>query len=173
MRERKIQTKSSSITVCRNMSNDVYNQSLGSFYNKASIIFQPDNSIFITEESLGCFYHKSSMIFQPDNSFVFRNEKERSSCSRPRVTKLKAFSQTTGSNSSYSLPLYSRSLKQRSKDCWHLVETLGSAIWPHRRSILDMQSLEKLQTSDFPLPGWIFLRFSPVISVLLYSQALF
>ena len=26
---------------------------------------------------------------------------------------------------------------------------------------MDRQSLEKLQTSDFPLPGWIFLRFSP------------
>ena len=43
----------SSIRVCRNMSNYVYNLSLGYFYNKSSIIFQPDNSVFITEEKEG------------------------------------------------------------------------------------------------------------------------
>jgi hypothetical protein len=55
MRERKIQTKSqnSSIPVCRNMSNDIYNQSLGYFYNTTSIIFQPDYSVYITEEKEG------------------------------------------------------------------------------------------------------------------------
>jgi hypothetical protein len=35
------------------MSNDVYNQILGTFSNKSSIIFQPDNSVFITEEKEG------------------------------------------------------------------------------------------------------------------------
>ena len=52
----KVQTKNlkSSIKVRRNMSNDVYNQ------------------------SLACFYHKSSIMFQLENSFVFRNERERS-----------------------------------------------------------------------------------------------
>ena len=37
------------------------------------------------------------------------------------------------------------------------MEALGSAIGPNLHCILDRQSLEKLQTSDFPLPGWIFL----------------
>ena len=126
----------SSITVRRNMSNNVYNQ------------------------SLGCFYHKSSIIFQPDNSFVIRNERERSSCSRPCVTKLKAFNQTPGWNSSYSLPFHNISLKQCSKDCWHLVEALGSAIWPHLHCILDRQSLEKLNLR-FPT-SW--LDFSQVFA---------
>ena len=58
--------------------------------------------------------------------------------------------------SSHSPLLHSRSIKQGSKDCWHLVEVLGSAIWPHRHCIFDRQWVEKLQISDFPLPGWIF-----------------
>ena len=70
-----------------------------------------------------------------------------------------ALCQTPGSFPSHSPPLHSRSLKQSSKDCWHLVEALGSAIWPHLHCILEWQRVEKLKTSDFPLPGWIFLRF--------------
>ena len=51
----------SSITVCRNMSNDVWNQ------------------------SLECFKHKSSIMFQPEHSFVFRNAMECRSLSRERA----------------------------------------------------------------------------------------
>ena len=67
--------------------------------------------------------------------------------------------QITNSFSSHSPLLQSRSIKQGSKDCWHLVEALGSAIWPHRHCILDRLRLENLQTSDFPLPGCIFSQF--------------
>jgi hypothetical protein len=35
------------------------------------------------------------------------------------------------------------------------VEALGSAIGPNLHCILDRQRIEKLQTSDFPLLGWI------------------
>ena len=132
-RRRLVQTKSlnSSITVRRNMSNDVYNQSLGCFYQ---ILNNISTGQFL------CLY----------------KWRERSSLSRPHEwLKLMAFCQTPGWNSSYSLHLHSRSLKQSSKDCLHLVEALGSAIWPHLHWILDRQSLEKLQTSDVSLPGWI------------------
>jgi lipid-A-disaccharide synthase-like uncharacterized protein len=63
--------------------------------------------------------------------------------------------QTHDSFSYHSPLLHIRSIKQGSKDCWHLVEALGSAIWPHRHCIFDRQWLEKLHISDFPLPGWI------------------
>ena len=36
------------------------------------------------------------------------------------------------------------------------MEALGSAIGPNLHCILDRQRVEKLQTTDFPLPGWIF-----------------
>ena len=52
-------------------------------------------------------------------------------------------------------PLHSRSLKQVSKDCWHLVEALGSARWPISHCIFNRVCV-KLQASDFPLPVWNF-----------------
>ena len=76
--------------------------------------------------------------------------------------------QTHGSFSSHSRLHYSRSLKQVSKDGRHLVEAVGSAPWLHRHGLFGRPSFEKLQTSDFRLPGWIFLSFSPAIWVLLY-----
>jgi hypothetical protein len=49
-----------------------------------------------------------------------------------------------------------------SKDCWHLVEAIGSAIWVLSQWNLYRQSMENYK----------HLRFSPAISVLLYSQTL-
>ena len=55
--------------------------------------------------------------------------------------------------------------------------------WPHAEgaidyvnwilSMVDRLSMEKQPLKIIVLPGWIFLWFSPAISVLLYSQTLF
>jgi hypothetical protein len=86
--------------------------------------------------------------------------------------ELVAICQTPGSIPSHFPPLHSRSIKQGSKDCWHLVEALGSVTWPIPHCIFDRLWVENLQPSDFPLPGSIFLRFSPAIWVLLYSDTI-
>ena len=67
-----------------------------------------------------------------------------------------ALCKTTDSKSSHPVPLHSRSLKQCSKDGWHLVEALGSATIPISHCVFDRGWVENRPTSDFPLPVWIF-----------------
>jgi hypothetical protein len=71
-----------------------------------------------------------------------------------RNKQLTAFSWATYCEWSYALPFHNRSLKQLSKDCWHLVGALGSAIWPHRHSILDRQLLKETTILRFPT-SWL------------------
>ena len=106
-----------------------------------------------------------NVLFWPDASKI-------SNCTKG-AKETKAVCHTTDSNRSHEPRLYSRIVKQVSKDGWHLVEAIGSATWLHRHCVFGRPSFEKLQTSDFPLPGWIFLRFSPAIWVLLYTQTVF
>ena len=82
--------------------------------------------------------------------------------------ELKAFRQSPDSFPSHSAPLHSRSIKQGSKDYWHLVET-----WPISHCIFNKEWVEKRPTSEFPLAGWIFSQVLPAIWVLLYSQTSF
>ena len=110
-------------------------------------------------------------MFQPENSFVFRKSTGRRGNSVGSTChETKALCQTTDLKRSHEPRLYSRILIQVSKDGWHLVEALGSATSSISQCELGRPSFEKLQTSDVPLPGWIFLRFSPAIWGLLYSQ---
>ena len=62
-----VQTVKSSVTVRRNMSNDVQNQ------------------------SFGCFYHKSSIMFQPENSFCLKNCNGTQANSRERASRARGF----------------------------------------------------------------------------------
>ena len=104
-------------------------------------------------QSLACFYHKSSLMFQLENFFVFRSAMER----KLTVTwSAHGTLQAPDSKSPHSRLLHSRSIKQGSKDCWHLVEALRSATWPISHCIFSKEWVEKWPTSDFPLLGWIF-----------------
>jgi hypothetical protein len=69
--------------------------------------------------------------------------------------ELVAICQTPDSFPSHSAPPHSRSIKHGSKDCWHLVEAVGSATWPISHCIFNREWVEKRPTSNFPLPGWI------------------
>ena len=101
------------------------------------------------------FYHKCSIMFQPENSFVCRKAMEREvTFSWPLVTRQRMLADLWLNPLSFA-PLHSRSLKQRSKDGWHLVEATGSPRWPIPHCIFNRGRVENLQTSDFPLPGWI------------------
>ena len=147
-----IQTKTRKVPLqsFRNMSNDVWNQ------------------------SLGCSKHKTSIMFQPENSFVFRKSTGmRGNSVGSAHHETEALCQTTDSNRSHEPLLYSRILIQVSKDGWHLVEAVESATLSISQCVFGRPCFEKLQTSDVTLPGWIFLRFSPAIWVLLYSQTSF
>ena len=63
--------------------------------------------------------------------------------------ELVAICQTPGSIPSHS-PLHSRSIKQGSKDCWHLVEALGSATWPISHCIVNKGWVDKTTNLRFP-----------------------
>ena len=100
-------------------------------------------------------------MFQPDNSIVCRKAMERElTLLRPRLTSL-WHSARHLAQSPLILPLHSRSLKQSSKDCWHLVEALGSAIWPHLHCVLGMAKSWKTTNLRFPT-SW--LDFSQVFA---------
>jgi hypothetical protein len=53
-------------------------------------------------------------------------------------------------------PTHSRSIKQGSKDCWQLVEALGSATWPISHCIFNKGWVDK--TTNLRFPNFLFVE---------------
>ena len=106
-------------------------------------------------------------MFHLENSYVCRKAMERElTLSWPRIMSLWHSARYLDQSPLIPSPF----IVEASNKVLKMAEALGSAIWPIPHCIFDRLWVENLQISDFPLPGWIFLRFSPAIWVMLYSQ---